>query len=499
MDLLRRMRMVLAGPAGAVAGLDLPAAPAGTRPRRLTPSMAWTYAVLGADLLAIALAFVAAFYLAGLANQVVFGRWWLVTPEEVTLRIYDFTVISLAMLSQLYRRGHYIRRLAFWTGFADLMKVCLGGMLLDTFMQFLLKQTISRSWFVWIWLLMPLALLGMRALARVAMKGLGLWQRRVLIAGDASAARLAQAALLSDRSMGYEIAGRVTLDAVMETSAGASHAALMRRFEADFLVCAPGDEPFQMPRRKVAELVREHIDFAIMPNLEGFPTPGFHAQYFDGYDVVLLSYRANAAWPLARAAKVAMDVVGSALLLALLSPVILLIALMIKRDGGPVFYAQPRVGLGGRMFGCLKFRSMVMNADQVLKDTLAKDPRAAAEWAAAQKLRRDPRVTTIGRILRATSLDELPQLINVLRMDMSLVGPRPIVEKEIARYRDDFGWYVAVRPGLTGLWQVSGRSDTSYARKVHLDAWYVRNWSLWQDIVILLRTVPTVLLRRGAM
>ena len=472
---------------------------AGVRPVRLVQSMAWSYAILASDLIAIAVAFIVGFYAAGLSNQVVFGRWWLVSPEEVTLRIYDFTAISLAMLSWLYQRGHYIRRLLFWTAMADILKVCLAGMLMDTFLQFLLKQTISRSWYVWIWVLMPLVFVALRVITREGLDLLGLWQRRVLIAGDVGAARLAQAALLSDRSMGYEIAGRVPLDEVVEAPEGMSFAGLMRRFDAGFLVCAPGDDPFQMPRRKVAALVREHVDFAVMPSLEGLVSPGYHAQYFVNFDVVLLSYRTNATWPLARAAKLAMDVLGSALLLLLLAPAMLAIAAVIKRDGGPVFYAQQRVGLGGRMFGCLKFRSMVLNGDAMLRETLARDPRAAAEWAASQKLRRDPRVTAIGRLLRATSLDELPQLINVFRLDMSLVGPRPIIEKEIPRYRDEIAYYVAMRPGLTGLWQVSGRSDTSYARKVHLDTWYVRNWSLWQDIVILLKTVPTVLLRRGAM
>jgi len=235
-----------------------------------------------------------------------------------------------------------------------------------------------------------------------------------------------------------------------------------------------------------------------MPSLEGLPASGYDAQAFFGHDLLLLSYRNNTDLPFARVAKRMMDVLGAAFLLILLSPAIALIALAIRRDGGPVFYAQRRIGRGGQEFGCLKFRSMVMNADAVLRETLARDPRAAAEWAAAQKLRRDPRVTGIGQLLRKSSLDELPQLINVLKGDMSLVGPRPIIAREMARYGDDIAFYTSVRPGLTGLWQVSGRNDTSYGRKVLLDSHYVKNWSLWQDVAILLRTVPAVLLRRGA-
>ena len=157
-----------------------------------------------------------------------------------------------------------------------------------------------------------------------------------------------------------------------------------------------------------------------------------------------------------------------------------------------------RIGASGQVFECLKFRSMIANADAVLADLLARSPEAKAEWDATQKLRKDPRITPVGRLLRKTSLDELPQLINVVLGDMSLVGPRPIVASEVRFYGDKIAYYQAVRPGVTGLWQVSGRSDTTYDRRVQLDVWYVRNRSLWLDIAILFRTLPAVLSRRGA-
>jgi len=141
---------------------------------------------------------------------------------------------------------------------------------------------------------------------------------------------------------------------------------------------------------------------------------------------------------------------------------------------------------------------MVVDADLRLRILLDTDKRAAAEWSADQKLSNDPRITKIGRFLRQSSLDELPQLFNVLRGEMSLVGPRPIVPSEVIRYDDDIEYYYAAKPGLTGLWQVSGRNETGYARRVKLDVWYVRNWSLWHDLAILCKTVPAVFLRRGA-
>jgi Undecaprenyl-phosphate galactose phosphotransferase WbaP len=197
--------------------------------------------------------------------------------------------------------------------------------------------------------------------------------------------------------------------------------------------------------------------------------------------------------------KRALDVAGALTLLALLSPVFLVLALLVRRDGGPAFYAHRRVGRGGVTFGCLKFRSMVVDSQARLEALLASDPAARAEWEGTRKLRRDPRITRVGRFLRATSLDELPQLINVLRGEMSLVGPRPVVQAELERYYGAAAaYYISVRPGITGLWQVSGRSETSYAQRVALDVAYVARGSLWEDIRILLRTPVAVLSRKGA-
>ena len=196
--------------------------------------------------------------------------------------------------------------------------------------------------------------------------------------------------------------------------------------------------------------------------------------------------------------KLVTDLVLSVALLIILAPVMFTIALFVSLDGGPVLYRHQRIGKGGQRFYCLKFRSMVANADKALADRLARDPSARAEWESTQKLKRDPRVTRVGRLLRATSLDELPQLFNVLRLEMSLVGPRPIVENELVRYGRNVNYYLKTRPGVTGLWQVSGRSNTSYARRVALDAWYVKNWRFWLDVAILFRTISVVVRRDGA-
>jgi lipopolysaccharide/colanic/teichoic acid biosynthesis glycosyltransferase len=208
---------------------------------------------------------------------------------------------------------------------------------------------------------------------------------------------------------------------------------------------------------------------------------------------------AGLAEALRPAAKRAMDIAGAATLLLLCLPVFLALAALVRMDGGGAFYAHPRVGRGGRLFGCVKFRSMVVDSDRRLAELLERDPSARAEWEATRKLRQDPRVTWVGRFLRATSLDELPQLINVLKGEMSLVGPRPVIMAELTTYYGAAaGHYLAVRPGLTGPWQVSGRSDTTYAQRVALDVGYVTQPSLWNDVKILLRTPLAVIARRGA-
>ncbi|ONF49513.1 hypothetical protein RSM1_08715 [Methylobacterium radiotolerans] len=199
------------------------------------------------------------------------------------------------------------------------------------------------------------------------------------------------------------------------------------------------------------------------------------------------------------AAKRGLDIAVAATALFLLLPLLILIAALVYAgDRKAPIFRHMRVGRDGRRFGCLKFRSMVTDGDAVLAAHLAAHPQARAEWAATHKLRDDPRVTAIGYVLRKTSLDELPQLWNVLRGEMSLVGPRPIVPAEVARYGRAFPTCFAVPPGVTGLWQVSGRSDTTYAERVALDLDYATRWTLHRDLAIILRTVPAVLAQRGS-
>lgn len=195
----------------------------------------------------------------------------------------------------------------------------------------------------------------------------------------------------------------------------------------------------------------------------------------------------------------AFDLVGATSLVLFLAPLLALIAFFIYlSDGGRVFFVQRRIGRNGTPFELYKFRTMCVDAEARLQSLLSSSPGARAEWARDQKLRNDPRVTPVGRFLRQFSLDELPQLFNVLKGEMSLVGPRPIVESEIVRYGRRFEHYCAVRPGITGLWQVSGRNDVSYRKRVAMDVAYVRTRTVVLDLQIILLTVPALFTKRGA-
>jgi lipopolysaccharide/colanic/teichoic acid biosynthesis glycosyltransferase len=195
----------------------------------------------------------------------------------------------------------------------------------------------------------------------------------------------------------------------------------------------------------------------------------------------------------------ATDIVLSVILLILLSPVFAVIMLMVwLRDSGPPIFAHERIGKGGVHFKCYKFRSMLVDSDARLANLLATSEAARIEWLRDHKLKVDPRITPFGRFLRKTSLDEFPQLVNVLRGEMSLVGPRPIVAAEICKYGRRFEDYSQVKPGLTGLWQISGRNNTTYRRRVALDVMYSRSVSYPVYLKILIGTIPAVLLSRGS-
>ena len=264
------------------------------------------------------------------------------------------------------------------------------------------------------------------------------------------------------------------------------------------IITAPGMDSARLEKlvTKIQPLVR---DILFVPDLMMLPLGHVGVEPFYTEKVFMLSIRNNLARRRNRLAKRIFDLVATVIGGLLILPILLILAVLVGIDNkGCVIFAHRRVGRKGKLFPCYKFQSMVPDAQERLEEYLAQNPEARKEWEESFKLTNDPRVTKLGAFLRKTSLDELPQLWNVLIGDMSLVGPRPIVAKEIERYGDYIREYYMVPPGITGLWQVNGRSDTTYEERVAMDTWYVRNWSVWIDLVYLFKTVKTVFSGKGA-
>ena len=459
-------------------------------------------AILLGDLAALALAFLVAgiWTLAiqqGLFHNSTASAAW----AEASARLFQFLLLSGFVLIWHNERDHYDSRVPFWTETKQIM-IALGlAAILDGFLQYIMMVQVSRVCLAASWVLSFVFMLIARHTVKGWLRRRGTWDLATVIVGNRADAAAATRLVKAERNLGYRVVA--TSDPATGARDGGADCAetLYRRYDADFVLVVPDAHDSVHCNSLIAALTRQTLPFALVPATAGIPVFGLKPVYLLSHDMVLLMGRSNLTHPVAQGFKRVADLAGAAaiaLALLVLAPVLLAIVVAIKLDGGPVLYHQTRVGFGGKRFPCFKFRSMIVNSDQVLKDYLARNPEAAAEWQRDVKLRRDPRITAVGRFLRKTSLDELPQLLNVVRGEMSLVGPRPIVPAEIERYGADIAYYYQVRPGITGLWQVSGRNDVDYPTRVRLDCWYVKNWTFWHDIAILFKTIPALVTGRGA-
>jgi Undecaprenyl-phosphate galactose phosphotransferase WbaP len=409
-----------------------------------------------------------------------------------------WAICSYAGLTAYFAaHGHYDHRCDLWTEAREIATGSAIAMVVTGWVAFMLGQPMPRLLIVLAALMLPVLVLSLRQVAKGGLHRAGVWSVPVVVVGSGTWLGVASDALKTAKRLGYDVVGQVGSNSVLGTATARPWESLLSQHGARMVVLA-FDPDHRAPAGFTASLVRERVPFAVMPHLDGLPVAGCKQTTLVTQEAILQQYKNNLDKPVARATKIAFDLIASSLALVVLAPVLVVIAAAVSLDGGSVLYGHKRIGAGGRVFKCLKFRSMVVNGDDVLRQLLAEDPDAADEWTRTQKLRNDPRVTWIGRILRKTSLDELPQLLNVIQLDMSLVGPRPIVSLEIPKYAEDITYYYETRPGITGLWQVSGRSDTTYAQRVRLDSWYVKNWTIWQDLAILFKTIPAVISGRGA-
>jgi len=341
---------------------------------------------------------------------------------------------------------------------------------------------------------------------KLGMKKAGLWGKPVITLSYEETGADFQELLKQEWGMGYSsvalfchglvAAGKSYREVSCEETL-ADAANLGRDLGVDTLIFAMPYTRREQLERMVSVASENFRSVLIVPNLNGITNSAVAPRDFAG--TLAIEIKHNLLDPWSQRLKRALDLVGTVIGGVLISPLVFAIAVLIKLDSpGPAFYGHRRLGAAGEHFLCWKFRTMHVDAERLLDKHLQDNPFLRAEWEQNQKLRDDPRVTRVGHLLRQTSLDELPQLWNVLRGEMSLTGPRPIVDAEVPKYGEVYKLYKRIKPGMSGFWQVSGRSDTSYVERVEMDSYYVRNWSVWLDLIILARTVKSVALGRGA-
>lgn len=439
-------------------------------------------------------------------------------PGEATIAVgaaafAPYALIPVALLT-FWSKGHYNKRKPYASEVKEILQACVGLLMTHIALAFFSAVEMPRLLPLLQWSLAPLLLLGLRAILKFNMLRSGSWSRPMVIVGTGTNARETARVFESERLMGYHLIAFLDLPGSAPTTVhyqdrhgrsvpclhlGPQIHTTLKQLGSPHVVLALDQGGMESSQMLIQQLSRDCADLQIVPSLRGLPLQGMTINHFFAHDVMVLGMRNNLAQRGPQMLKRAFDIVCSALLLVLTSPLFLWVAIQVRLGGGGgVFFGHQRIGQNGVPFPCYKFRTMAVNADVLLKELLASDAEAREEWERDFKLKNDPRVTKIGRFLRKTSLDELPQLWNVLKGQMSLVGPRPVVQDELARYGNQVVFYLEARPGITGLWQTSGRNDVSYETRVNLDAWYVKNWSLFTDLVILVRTVKVLLIKDGA-
>lgn len=422
-------------------------------------------------------------------------------------RIYLWLWIPLIYIIFIAIGGGYQRSRPSLDLYRDTFKAGVGATIISIVMLYLLKIDLSRAFLLTQAVASSLTIPLARHVASGYLKRNKLLTEPAILVGAGLTAERVLRFFENDRGYNYSIRGIVDDHPISARVTARYHhrgrlkdlTRLVRAGDIKtVIITAPGLE-----KEKLQHLINEVQPYvrtiSFVPDLIGTPMGSVDVDSLFSEEIMLLRLKNNLARRRNRWLKRAFDIVAVVSGGLVILPFIIIIAIIVGIDNrGRIIFAHTRVGRGGRLFPCYKFQTMVPNASEMLEKYLAENPAARAEWEESFKLTHDPRVTRVGAFLRKTSLDELPQLLNVLKGEMSLVGPRPIVEKEIARYGENFKEYKEVLPGITGMWQASGRSDTTYPERVAMDTWYVRNWSIWIDLMYLAKTVKIVLTGKGA-
>lgn len=401
---------------------------------------------------------------------------------------------------------HYSKRRPSFEELRLLYKTISIFAVLHLALAFFMAHHITKLLTVNFWIILLLVLPFFRYLTKAILIKFNYWQRNLYIIGTGTNALKTYNLLNRNKLLGYNLVAFVKIEEALEEVNNLplpiisyTELTLKKPDRETEIVFALNSEELIENVNKVDFLQTRHSFVSFVPDISGIPLYGVELNHFFGSEQLFLRLENNLSRRFNRVMKRSSDIVLSLIALLTLLPVFFIIAILIKLTSqGNVFFKHERIGRLGKTFKCIKFQTMCINSDEVLDKLLKQDANARLEWETTHKLKNDPRITKIGKFLRSSSLDELPQLFNVLKGEMSLVGPRPIVAGEIKRYGYDFYYYKLVRPGITGVWQISGRSDIDYSSRVRLDVWYVKNWSLWYDFVIMLQTINAIIERKGA-
>ena len=423
--------------------------------------------------------------------------------------IYLFVIVPTIFLCFLYSGHTYMQNIPFWKMARGVFQAVLYSLLTIIMLMYFGKvaEVVSRLYVGLVGIFSFAAILFLRYVLKRVLERWKLMQEPVLVIGAGKTAELLLDSFQRDTGFGYRVIGflddhplsdRITASFPILGGFSDAERIIQQMFIQTVIIAAPGLSPTELVNlvNRIQPLVK-NVDF--IPDFIGTPMGNLEVETLLDEKIMMLKVSNNLACWHNRVLKRLADILGSVLGIVLLLPILLLIAAVIfLMDGWPIVFSYPCIGKQGKSFRCYKFRSMLNNSKQILEEYLDKNQEAKDEWEKFFKLQQDPRVTRFGVILRKTSLDELPQLINVLKGEMSLVGPRQIVAEEVQRYGTYIHDRLMVRPGITGYWQVSGRSNIDYHERVLMDSWYVRNWNLWIDMTILFKTIMVVLKRKGA-
>ncbi|HBX7158181.1 TPA: undecaprenyl-phosphate galactose phosphotransferase WbaP, partial [Klebsiella pneumoniae] len=377
------------------------------------------------------------------------------------------------------RLRHYFYRKTFWFELKEILRTLVIFAIIEIAVIAFTTWSFSRALWVITWIFILLLVPFSRILTKYLLNKLGYWQRDTWIIGSGNNAIEAYKAIISEQNLGLKIIGFIASEGGVRAGETINGIKVISN-DIDWLrgedkktqfIVAVESHQSEMRNSWLRNFMIQGFRYvSVIPTLRGMPLDSTDMSFIFSHEVMIFRVQQNLAKLSSRTLKRLFDIIASIAIIILLSPVLLYICRQVKKDGGPAIYGHERIGKDGKPFKCLKFRSMVTNSKDVLNELLQNDPEAKREWDTTFKLKNDPRITKIGAVLRRTSLDELPQLFNVLKGEMSLVGPRPIITAELERYNEEVDYYLLSKPGMTGLWQVSGRSDVDYETRVYLDA-----------------------------